>query len=247
MQLNSESEHTWTFGKRALQLYCQETPAELTAPKPDLFFSFHAYMQGDPECGPLTGDDYIENFGVTCLSKLYEDYLELSKHHDERPFGFVSSPCKEFYDEDSFKDRTCFPWAVCEWKHQGHIGTAYESFLHCQAANAAAVCLTFFANAASGGGTAPDLHDIRPVVCMTFTGPKTRVWVAYVTEVEDGRYRYVRSLRLPSSRRLTISANAVYMEGKLEEHLGQHQALRHHREPSFLGCESLATLALQLY
>lgn len=198
IQSSSESEHTWTFGKGVLEQYCQETPdtaPKLTAPKPDLFFSFHAYMKGDPGCGPLTGDDYIESFGVTCLSKLYEDYVRLSEHHDERPFGFFSSPSKEFYTKeyanDSFKDRICFPWAVCEWKHHGHIGTRHETFLHCQAANAAAVCLTYLANAASGGYPAPDLLEIRPVVCMTFAGPKTRVWVAYVTEVEDGRFKYV--------------------------------------------------------
>ncbi|KAF2686557.1 hypothetical protein K458DRAFT_415905 [Lentithecium fluviatile CBS 122367] len=190
-----ESDHIWYFGREVLKEYCQQTHFELTAPKPDLYLSFHAYLQGDAECGPLSADDYIENFSVTRLSQLYEEYPELARklaRRDRIPqFGFTSSPCKKFYDVGSFKDRACFPWAVCEWKHHGKIGTCVEDFLYCQAANAAAVCLTLFANAAAGGRSTPVLDDIRPVVCMTFTGPKSKVWVAYVTEVEAGRrYKY---------------------------------------------------------
>ncbi|KAF1966081.1 hypothetical protein BU23DRAFT_603781 [Bimuria novae-zelandiae CBS 107.79] len=169
------------FRVDTLHQYCQKTFFHLTAPKPDLYFGFHAYVQGDNETGPLRGDDYVENFSVTRLSQLYEADV-----------GFVPSPCKEFFGlkELKIKDLTCFPWAVCEWKHEGKIDTRDEKKAYYQAANGAAVCLTLFANAAVGGRPFPILHDIRPVVCMTFTGPKAKVWVAYVTEVEDGRYRY---------------------------------------------------------
>jgi hypothetical protein len=188
---NSELEHTWSLGREVLRAYCQPTYFELTAPKPDLYFSFHAYLQGDAECGPLSADDYIQNFSVTRLSQLYEEYPKLARYDKDRQFGFNPSPCKAFHALASFKDRTCFPWAVCEWKHHGKIGTRDEDYLYCQAANGAAVFLTLFANAAAGGQPTPVLDDIRPVICMTFTGPKSKVWVAYVTEVEAGRYKYV--------------------------------------------------------
>ncbi|KAF2438140.1 hypothetical protein P171DRAFT_437215 [Karstenula rhodostoma CBS 690.94] len=183
-----ERDHTWKHGRDVLALYSQQAP-ELKAPKPDLFLSFHAYEQGDSECGPLNGEDYVENFGMTRLNELYEDYTFLAKKHPDRKFGFNPSPCTDFYSL-SVKARTCFPWAVCEWKHHGHLDTRYEDYLHCQAANAAAVCLTLFANAAAGGREHPILDEIRPVLCMTFTGPRIKVWIAYVTEVKAGRYRY---------------------------------------------------------
>ena len=104
--------------------------------------------------------------------------------------------------EQILKDRTCFPWAVCECKHHGKIDTSFEEYLHCQAANAAAVCLTLFANAAAGGRSSPVLSDIRPVVCMTFVGPRTKVWVAYVTAIEKARYKYVRPNHFASTLKM---------------------------------------------
>ncbi|KAJ4349492.1 uncharacterized protein N0V89_008108 [Didymosphaeria variabile] len=183
-------DHTWEFGGIVLSKYSRVSSFRLKAPKPDLFLSFHAYERGDTECGPLSGEDYIENFGMTCLNDLYDKYRTMVRKRPDRKFGFNPSPCKEFYIASSVKDRTCFPWAVCEWKHHGHIGTRYEDYLHCQAANAAAVCLTLFANAAAGGRASPVLGEIRPVVCMTFTGPNIKVWIAYVTEVRKAHYRY---------------------------------------------------------
>jgi hypothetical protein len=99
--------------------------------------------------------------------------------------------CKVFYSMTSLKDRTCFPWFVCEWKHHGKVATRDKRELYCQAANGSAVCLTLLANAAAGGESSPALDDIRPIVSMTFTGPETKVWLAYVTRIQDGRYRYV--------------------------------------------------------
>ncbi|ORX99675.1 hypothetical protein BCR34DRAFT_668413 [Clohesyomyces aquaticus] len=189
-RFRAEKEHTWYAGRTLLREHCQETHFELKAPKPDLYFCFHAYVQGDTECGPLSGDDYIENFSMTRLSQLKEQYPNLVRHHKGRQFGFYPSPCTKFYDLNSLKSRTCFPWAVCEWKHQGAVGTRDEIYLHCQAANAAAICLTMFANAATGGRPAPVIDEIRPVVCMTLAGAKSKVWVAYVTEIKDGRYKY---------------------------------------------------------
>ena len=57
-------------------------------------------------------------------------------------FGFTPSPSKAFFDAASNKDLTCFPWAICEIKHHGHIDTSEETFGFCQAANGAAVSLT---------------------------------------------------------------------------------------------------------
>lgn len=171
-------------------------------------------MQGEAECGPLNGDDYIENFGMTRLNRLYEKYITMADERPDLPFGFTPSPCKEFFSAEFVKDRTCFPWAVCEYKHHGKMDTCFETYLHCQAANTAAVCLTLFANAAAGGRPSPVLSEIRPVVCMTFTGPRTKVWIAYVTAIEKGRYRYVRLHHSAFALKdvLTLAAHALYLD-----------------------------------
>ena len=153
-------------------------------------------MQGEAECGPLYGDDYIENFGLTRLNRLYDKYTTMVDGRPDLLFGFTPSPCKEFFSAESVKDRVCFPWAVVECKHHGKINTSCEEYVHCQAANAAAVCLTLFANAAAGGRPSPILSEIRPVVCMTFVGPRIKVWIAYVTAIKKAHYRYVRPTQL---------------------------------------------------
>lgn len=163
------------------------------APKPDLYFSFHACARNDHEQGPLGADDYVQNFSMTTLSKLYEDYKKLSKKHRGCKFGFIPSPLTPFYSSQGMKHQQCFPWLVCEWKHHGQEGTSYEERMHCQAANGAAVCLTLLANAAATEFSTPEIEDIRPVVCMTFVGSKSKVWIAHVDGVdeEEGRYTYV--------------------------------------------------------
>ncbi|KAF1828716.1 hypothetical protein BDW02DRAFT_209370 [Decorospora gaudefroyi] len=164
-----DTNHTWEFGRKVLREYSRRTESKLKAPKPDLFLSFHAYLQGEAECGPLHGDDYIENFGMTRLNRLYEKYPTTIHRRRDLPFGFTPSPCKIFYSAGSVKDR---------------------EYVHCQAANAAAVCLTLFANAAAGGRSSPILSEIRPVVCMTLVGPRIKVWIAYVTAIKKARYSY---------------------------------------------------------
>ncbi|KAF2133831.1 hypothetical protein P153DRAFT_392475 [Dothidotthia symphoricarpi CBS 119687] len=186
----AELDHNWTFGREVLQSYCNSNAPKLTAPKPDLFFSFHAYEHSETYGGPLSTDDYIQNFSLTRLSKIYEQYERLAEYNLDCEFGFIPSPCKEFHSLSAYKDLTCFPWAVCEWKHHGHVSTTYERYCYCQAANAAAVCLTLFANAAAGGQQTPILDEIRPVVCMPFVGPETKVWVVYITMIRNGRYKY---------------------------------------------------------
>lgn len=146
--------------------------------------------------GPLGEDDYVQNLSVTRLCTLYEKYRELSEKKKGWKFGFIPSPFSQFYSTSSMKLKyqQCFPWLVCEWKHHGKEGTLDEDLMHCQAANGAAVCLTLLANAAAMGYRSPILKEIRPVVCMTFVGPKGRVWIAYVASIDHKRacYRYVR-------------------------------------------------------
>jgi hypothetical protein len=171
-------------------------------------------MQGELECGPLHGDDYIENFGITCLNRLYEKYTPMIRKRRNISFGFTPSPCKEFYSTESVKDRVCFPWAVVECKHHGKINTTFEEYVHCQAANAAAVCLTLFANAAAGGRPSPIQSEIRPVMCITFVGPRIKVWIAYVTAIKKARYEYVRHTQFSFAPKnvLTLIAHAVHLE-----------------------------------
>ncbi|KAF2704367.1 hypothetical protein K504DRAFT_538329 [Pleomassaria siparia CBS 279.74] len=194
-----ESEHTWQFSAIALDQHCQKTHPHsngLTAPKPDLFFAFHGYDEHERTGGPLSADENIHNFTVTELRRTYESYDQLGKEtwkHGKRPFMFLPSPCQRFYSATKvpYKDSYCFPWTICEWKHQGQIGKHEErSKLFCQAANGAAVCLTLFANAASGGLPGEFLRDTRPVVYFTFTGHVARVWIGYITSVQKGCYKY---------------------------------------------------------
>lgn len=196
----------------------------MTAPKPDLFFAFHAYKEYTSEGGPLSIDDNIHNFTITELcrnNEIYEKLATKTWKQGKRPFGFYPSPCKQFYGvkATSYKDSYCFPWSVAEWKHHGKIGTREEtSKLFCQAANGAAVCLTLFACAASGGQPGDFLSDIRPVVYFTFTGHVARVWIGYITEIRRGCFKYVST---PGSKfralidiLLTNVADAVYVAGK---------------------------------
>jgi hypothetical protein len=183
------SQKVWQYGRQVLQQHCQDISGydwELKAPKADGYFSFYAYDEKDLS-GCLYADD---NFGLTALRSLHKKYPALAYHDSRRQFGIAPSPCRGFYDPKSSDVRTCFPWAVCEWKHHG-VKARYEQYMHCQAANGAALCLTLLANAATGGRPAPVLREIRPLVCMTFKGPMTKIWVAYVTKIEAGRYSYV--------------------------------------------------------
>jgi hypothetical protein len=194
--MGRERDHVWHFGRETLHEHCRESPLELTAPKPDLYFSFHAIGWGANELGPMGKDDYVQNFTQTKLVRLYERYGELSEEGEmlNWQFGFIPSPLAPFYTSEGIKDQQCFPWLICEWKHHGKQGTLDGKKTYCQAANAAAVCLTLFANAAATEYSGPKKHDIRPVVCMTFVGEYSRVWIAYVASVnkETARYTYVR-------------------------------------------------------
>src|SRR5205823_5023479 len=80
---------------------------KLKAPKPDFYFSFHAYEKNNTDGGPLSADDYIQNFSLTRLSELYEQYQKFVKHGKRLRYGFNPSPCKEFDSLASCKDLTC--------------------------------------------------------------------------------------------------------------------------------------------
>ncbi|KAF2676867.1 hypothetical protein K458DRAFT_424366 [Lentithecium fluviatile CBS 122367] len=193
-RFRAERDHVWHFGRGVLQEYGQESQRELTAPKPDLCFSFHAIGWGANELGPMGKDDYVQNFTQTKLVRLYEEYRKISKEKEMQAwqFGFMPSPVTAFYKSQGVKNQQCFPWLICEWKHQGKRGTLDEKRTYFQAANAAAVCLTLLANAAATERWSLEKGDLRPVICMTFVGESIRVWIAYVASIDEqtARYKY---------------------------------------------------------
>ena len=195
----SESEHTWIMGQQILRAYSQETTNPLSAPKVDAYLCFHAHFENsEKDGGSLYKDDYVENFSrdrLVTLQRKCEKIIHGSNGQEiDWNFEFTPSPNKSFYTAKDNRDLTCFPWATCEIKHQGHINTPEETFLFCQAANGAAVSLTLLANAAAAGVEEPLIHEIRPVIAFTFTGPIARVWVAYIWDIEDLCYKHVRAL-----------------------------------------------------
>lgn len=217
-----------------LKQYGKESNLELSAPKPDMYLSFHAYQNGK-EGGVLSGDEYIHNFSLTELNRIYESNIrvtkliakkkrkEKTKGYDQKnsssqylrlPYNFTPSPCRELFRARGTKDLTCFPWAVCEWKHHD-VDKRSQERCYYQAANGAAVSLTLLANAAAAMPSSLEIHDIRPVVCFTFIGAQARVWIAYISRItKDERYRYVchssvNILEVPTD---TSVENAMYME-----------------------------------
>ncbi|MCJ1326878.1 hypothetical protein MMC10_003544 [Thelotrema lepadinum] len=190
-----ESEHTWIMGQQILRAYSQETTNPLSAPKVDAYLCFHAHFENsEKDGGSLYKDDYVENFSrdrLVTLQRKCEKIIHGSNGQEiDWNFEFTPSPNKSFYTAKDNRDLTCFPWATCEIKHQGHINTPEETFLFCQAANGAAVSLTLLANAAAAGVEEPLIHEIRPVIAFTFTGPIARVWVAYIWDIEDLCYKH---------------------------------------------------------
>ena len=173
-----------------METYTKESFNPISAPKADAFLSFHAHERNMSDGGSLRQDDYIQNFSQTRLIELYEKSERMNRQENDWNCSFTPSPSRSFYTAANNKDRICFPWAICEIKHQGHINNSEEQFLFCQAANGAAVSLTLLANAAAAGFKEPPIHEIRPVVVFTFTGPVTRVWLAYVWGIEDHCYKY---------------------------------------------------------
>lgn len=191
---------------------------QLEAPRPDLCFSFHAHEAKSDMFDfnssklkrnhkTLDDDEIINNFSLQQLRPI-------STHFRLKgPQGFHASPVVD-YSEDLqiIKDPihaanlTCFPWLICEWKHCGMGDTLFDESLHCRAANGAAVCLTLVGNLAARGQKRPILSEIRPTIAITFEESLTKVWVAYVSEVEENHYRFVGVFPGPDSTSCELTA-----------------------------------------
>ena len=195
------SNKTWEFGQELLRLHGQETETRLIAPNLDLFFSFHAYERGHSGGGPLNKDEYIQNFSLTNLNNLYAAYRNHVEKSPNTKFGFYPSPYRSFYNYGLHTDLTCFPWAVCEWRHQRAYGWEAEDFMYCQAANGAAVSLTINAGVGTAGYDEPLLSELRPVIAFTFAGPEARAWIAFISERKDSRYKYVISITFQTGKK----------------------------------------------
>lgn len=141
--------------------------ARLTDPMPDIFFAFAINETPEPRRGCQMDSQFL-NFEIRTL-------------YDLRSKGLISSPITSLQSAGldlSLADYYCFPWLIVEIKHDA-VSQAEVEKLYCQAANGASVALRIFEVLAEHASNKEEHCHVPPVICLTFQGPKVKLWLAY--------------------------------------------------------------------
>ncbi|KAF2032460.1 hypothetical protein EK21DRAFT_87062 [Setomelanomma holmii] len=109
-----------------------------TLPKPDLTYAFPIQVEPPEELKGLARDDMMHAFSLQVLGKLQARGIHCAPTTGLR--NWTDAPEKSYTWSNS--DKSCFPWAVVEMKHdRTDQNEALATRCYCQAANAASRAL----------------------------------------------------------------------------------------------------------
>jgi hypothetical protein len=173
---DSYGDQTWTECK-GLMNKPQQSPKKRTQPKPDHTYAFPIQDTSRNDLKGFARDVSTQTLSLQVLGNLVKQGVSCASTTGLRKW--IEAPDKTIL---SSHDKSCFPWAVVEFKkHATAPGSSDKERCYCQAANAAAAALELQDQLFDKVGSDASLQ-LPPVIAFTCVGPIVKVWLAYQDE-----------------------------------------------------------------
>jgi hypothetical protein len=179
----------------------QSSPKRRTQPKPDHTYAFPIQDLSRGNLKGLARDVLSQTLSLQVLGSLVEQGVSCAPRSGLRKW--IDAPNETIL---SRHDKSCFPWAVVEFKkHAESPDSSAEIRCYCQAANAAAAALELQAQLFNALGSDASSQS-PPVVAFTCIGPIVKVWLVYQKQPgSSGRKEQVSKAHLSSKYDAKIS------------------------------------------